>query len=403
MPSPRARPSLALRIPNYRRFIAGQGVSLIGSWTETIAQGVLVLQLTNSPLQLGIVAALRYLPVLLFAPYAGVIVDRHDRRRVLITTQSLLGGLSAVLGIAVVLQIISIEAVYVFALSFGVLTALDNPARMALIPELVDREALRDAITLNSILANVGRGVGPVVAAGLLATVGAAWCFFVNAGSFVFVVVALLLIDRSQMHPEGTVPRRGGQLRAALVVARRTPDILGPLAMMAVVGTLTYEFEVSFPLFAERSLDGGAVEYAWLTAAFGAGAVLAGLILIFWPQTGLRQMVWITVAYAAALALAATAPTSLWANAAVVLVGSASIGFLTTGNATIQLAAPAQMRGRITSLWTMAFTGSTPIGALIIGGVGALWGGRSTVYVAAAACAAAALVGWSILRRQPRV
>lgn len=173
--------------------------------------------------------------------------------------------------------------------------------------------------------------------------------------------------------------------------------------MMAVVGTLTYEFEVSFPLFAERSLDGGAVEGAWLTAAFGAGAVLAGLILIFWPQTGLRQMVWITVAYAAALALAAMAPTSLWANAAVVLVGSASIGFLTTGNATIQLAAPAQMRGRITSLWTMAFTGSTPIGALIIGGVGALWGGRSTVYVAAAACAAAALVGWSILRRQPRV
>lgn len=392
----------ALRVPNYRKFITGQAVSLIGSWTETIAQGVLVLNLTHSALELGIVASLRYLPVLVLSPYAGLIVDRCDRRRTLIATQILLGALSAAFASAVLAGLATIGAVYVLAIAFGVLTAFDNPARMALIPELVDREQLHGAITLNSTLANVGRGLGPVVAAVLIATWGVAWCFVVNAISFAFVVIALFSIDVSQLRPEPTVRRANGQLRDALRVVFSKPNLRGPLLMMAVVGTFTYEFEVSFPAFATGSLSGGPTEYAALTAAFGIGAVLAGLLLSMWPQTGLIRMIAITVAYGVLLITAALMPTALAANIVVVFVGAASIAFLTTGNSTIQLAAPPGMRGRVTSLWTMAFIGSTPLGALAIGAIGQIAGGRSTILVAGAACVLAAIVGASVRGRHRR-
>lgn len=395
------RPFVALQVANYRRFVAGQAISLVGSWTETIAQGVLILSLTHSPVVLGVAAATRYIPVLLVAPYAGVIVDRHDRRRTLITTQCLLGALSLVFGVTVLAGVVAMWQIYTVAVLFGLLTAFDNPARMALIPEIVGPNALRNAITLNSTLANVGRGVGPVVAASLIASVGVGWCFVTNAISFAFVVVALVSMNAAEMHPEGIAGRHPGQLRAALTIVRGDPNILGPLAIMAVVGTLTYEFEVSFPVFSEGSLAGGATEYALLTAAFGAGAVLAGIVLIYFPQTGLRRMIMITVGYGLVLGVTAISPTDLMANVAVVFVGSASIGFLTTGNSTIQLAAPPQMRGRITSLWTMAFTGSTPIGALIIGAIGQWLGGRATIFVAAGACLAAAALGTGILRSHP--
>jgi len=385
-------------IPNYRRFVGGQSLSLIGSWTETVAQGLLILNLTHSGLTLGLVTATRYLPVLLGTPYAGLIVDRHNKRRMMMLTSMLLAGVSVIVGISVLARTIAIWQVFVAAAVFGMVTAVDNPARMALIPELVGADLIRRAVTINSVFANVGRAVGPAVAAVLIHAFGLGWCFLFNALSFGMVLIALTRLDTRALRAGTAVRRRGGQLREGLKVARGNRDIAGPLAMIVFVGTLTYEFEVSLPIFAEQTIHGGMDGYSWLTSAFGAGAIAAGLVLMRWPQTGLPRLVVACAGYAVAMTLIAFSPTLQPAIAAAVLVGVCSIAFLTTGNGTIQLAAPPDMRGRVTGLWTTAFVGSTPIGAVIIGSVAHSLGGRAALGIGAAGCLAAVLVGLLILR-----
>jgi MFS family permease len=197
-PAP-VRPLAAFAVPNYRRFVIGQAVSLVGSWTETVAQALLVLQLTHSGLWLGLATAARYVPVLVLTPYAGLIVDRADKRTMLLITQAALAGLSLALGALVLLGAIQLWMVFAIAIAFGVLTAFDNPARMAFIPEMVGAGLIRNAVTLNSTFVNVGRAVGPVVAASLVAGVEIGWCFVANAVSFAGVLAALLTLDTSQL------------------------------------------------------------------------------------------------------------------------------------------------------------------------------------------------------------
>lgn len=268
-----------LAVPNYRRFVSGQSISLIGSWTETIALALLVLDLSHSPLMLGLVIATRYLPVLLGTPYAGLVVDRCEKRHILMITNTTLGVVSLTIGAAVLTHTIALWQIFAGAAVFGVMTCLDNPARMAFVPELVDTELIRPAVTTNSIMANVGRTLGPAVAAALVHFYGVGWCFVFNAFSFALVVAALLTLNTATLKPAGVVARSTGQLRDGLVVARGNREIAGPLAMMAFVGMLTYEFETSLPIFAEQTLHAGVTGYSWLTTAFGAGAVAAGLAL----------------------------------------------------------------------------------------------------------------------------
>lgn len=295
-PAP-VRPLAAFAVPNYRRFVIGQSVSLVGSWTETVAQALLVLQLTKSGVWLGLATAARYLPVLLLTPYAGLIVDRHDKRTVLLVTQASLAALSLVLGGLVLAGTIELWMVFAIALAFGVLTALDNPARMAFIPEMVGPRLIRNAVTLNSTFVNVGRAVGPVVAAALVAGVGVGWCFVVNGVSFAGVLAALLTVDTSRLRTGVRVEHRAHQLRDGLAYARRVPDIVAPLCMMALIGTFTYEFEVSLPLFARGPLAGGATTYSWLMGAFGFGAVLGGVYSTRHAKTGVPRMIRAAILY----------------------------------------------------------------------------------------------------------
>jgi predicted MFS family arabinose efflux permease len=238
-----------------------------------------------------------------------------------------------------------------------------------------------------------------VLAAGLIGTVGIGWCFVANAASFAVVVVTLLSMQTGRIHSEGHAGRGPGQVRDAVQIVRSDPQLLAPLVMMLFVGTLTYEFEVTLPVFAERTLHAGAPEYSWLTACFGIGSIAAGVILLFHPQHGARRMSYIAAAYAVALAATSFASDSIVANALVVLVGACSIAFLVTGNSTIQLRAPVGMRGRVTSLWTAAFLGSTPAGGLLIGGAAQAWGGQAALLIGAGACVVASVVGWVITRR----
>jgi MFS family permease len=267
----------ALAVPNFRRYVSGQALSLIGTWVETVAQALLVLKLTHSGTILGLTTAARYAPILLLSPYAGLLVDRDSKRHVLLATQTGLGLVSAALGVSVLTGSIRLWQVVVLAVLFGTFSAVDNPARQAFTQEVVGRDLVRNAVTLNSTMVNVARVIGPAIAAVLVSTVGIGWCFVVNAVSFGFVIASLLSLDTRLLHPVPPVPRRRGQLRDGLRYAVGVPAIIRPLLMMALVGTFTFEFEVSLPLLAETTFHGTSTTYSALIGALGAGAVAGGL------------------------------------------------------------------------------------------------------------------------------
>jgi len=293
--------------------------------------------------------------------------------------------------------------VVVLAVLFGTLSAADNPARQAFVQEMVGRDLVRDAVTLNTTTVNVARVIGPTIAAVLVGTVGIGWCFVVNAVSFGFVIVSLLSLDTRRLHPVPRVPRGRGQLRAGLRYAAGVPAIIRPLLMMALVGTFTFEFEVSLPLLAETTFHGTGTTYSALIGALGAGAVAGGLYAARSARTGVARLVRAAVGYAIAVGLVAVAPTLATAIAACVLVGVASVIFLTTGNATIQLASDPEYRGRVTALWSMALVGSTPIGSPVIGALSAVASPRYALGLGAAACLAAGWPGACLRRSTPNL
>jgi MFS family permease len=376
----------ALAVPNFRRYVSGQALSLIGTWVETVAQALLVLRLTHSGTILGLTTAARYAPILLLSPYAGLLVDRHAKRHVLLVTQIGLGLVSAILGVAVL-------TVVVLAVAFGIFSAVDNPARQAFVQEVVGRDLVRNAVTLNTTTVNVARVIGPAIAAVLAGTIGIGWCFVVNAVSFGFVVASLLSLDVRNLHPVPPVPRARGAVRAGLRYAAGVPAIIRPLLMMALVGTFTFEFEVSLPLLAETTFHGTGTTYSWLIGGVGAGAVAGGLYTARSSRTGVARLTKAAIAFAIAVGLVAVAPTLVTAIIACVLVGVASVIFLTTGNATIQLASDPDYRGRVTALWSLALVGSTPIGSPVIGALSDVAGPRYALALGAAACLAAVIVG----------
>jgi MFS family permease len=383
----------ALEVPNFRRYVSGQALSLIGTWVETVAQALLVLRLTHSGIALGLVTAARYAPILLLSPYAGLLVDRHSKRRVLLVTQAGLALVSALLGACVLAGVVRLWQVVVLAIAFGTLSAVDNPARQAFVQEVVGHDLVRNAVTLNSTSVNVARVIGPAIAAVLVSTIGIGWCFVVNAVSFGFVIGSLLSLNTGALHPITPVPRARGELRAGLRYAAGVPDIIRPLLMMALVGTFTFEFEVSLPLLAEVTFHGTDTTYSWLLGALGAGAVAGGLFAARSSATGVRRLTAAALYYGVAVAFVAASPTLPCAVAACALVGAASVLFLTTGNATVQLASDPAYRGRVTALWSMGLVGSTPIGSPLIGAISAVSGPRYALALGAAACLAAAVVG----------
>jgi MFS family permease len=392
----------ALAVPNFRRYVSGQALSLIGTWVETVAQALLVLRLTHSGTILGLTTAARYGPILLLSPAAGLLVDRHSKRQVLLITQAGLALVSAALGVSVLSGSIRLWQIVVLALLFGSFSAVDNPARLAFVNELVGRKLVRNAVTLNSTSVNVARVIGPTIAAVLVATVGIGWCFVVNAVSFVFVIISLLSLNASRLHVVAAVTRRRGQLRDGLRYAARVPEIARPLLMMAVIGTFTFEFEVSLPLLAHMTYHGGATAYSWLLAGLGVGAVAGGLLAARSGRTGVPWLSRIAFLYAVTMGLLAAAPTLATGVAACVLVGAATLTFLTTGNSTIQLASEPDYRGRVTALWSTALVGSTPVGSPIIGAISDAAGPRYALALGAAACLGAVLIGrWPAHRGGP--
>ncbi|MGI8430565.1 MAG: MFS transporter [Solirubrobacteraceae bacterium] len=391
----------ALSVPNYRRYYGGQAISLTGTWMQSTAQAWLVLTLTHSSTALGAVIALQTIPVLLLTPYGGVLADRLDKRRTMIALQSAMGIQALALGLLAISGTARVWEIGGLALLLGVNTAFENPARQSFMLELVGPEHLRNAISLNSLLFNAARMIGPAVAGILIASVGEGVCFLVNAASFVAVVGSLATMDRCALAPTEPMPRARGQLREGLRYVRETPELVVPLLMMAFVGCLTYEFQVSLPVMASRGLHAGAGGFGFMTAAMGVGAVLGGLVAARRGRTGLKPLVLAAWAFGVALAMAALAPSLGLELVALALVGGASISFMASGNSTLQLRAAPSMRGRVMSLWFVAFQGSTPIGAPVVGWLMAALGARAGLGLGALTCLLVALGGLLALRRTP--
>jgi len=388
----------SLAVPNYRLYISGQSISLIGTWMQMTAQSWLVLTITHSAAALGVIIALQTLPVLLLGPYGGVVADRVDKRKMMIGLQTAMGVQALILGVLTVTGDVRLWEIGALALLLGLNNAFENPSRQSFMLELVGTEHLRNAVSLNSVLVNVARVVGPAVAGILIAVVGDGVCFLVNAASFVAVVTSLVRMDTSALRPVTPEPRARGQLRAGLRYVRQTPELAVPLMMMAAVGCLTYEFQVSLPYMASRGLHVGSSGFGFMTAAMGLGAVVGGLVVATRGKTGTWPMVLAATGFGVAMGLATLAPDLPTELFALSLAGAASISFMSTANATLQLRSAPEMRGRVMSLWFVAFQGSTPIGGPIIGLVMGGFGARAGLGLGAVTCFIVALAGAASVR-----
>jgi MFS family permease len=387
-----ARTFSALRIRNYRRYAFGQAVSLTGTWMQRVAQAWLVLELGGTGTELGLVTALQFLPLLLFGMWGGLVVDRVDKRRLLVATQAAAAVLAVVLGVLVATGTVRLWMVMVLATALGVVHLFDNPGRQTFVLEMVGREQLANAVTLNSVAVNAARVLGPAVAAGLITTVGLAACFLLNAVSYLAVIAAFASMDRDELRPGEIQPRGPGQLREGLAYVWRTPELRRPLLAMALVGTLAYEFQVVLPLMARFVFDGGAGTYGVMTSCMGVGAVVGGLVLASRNRSGPRSLAVAGYGFGVSLLLAAAAPTLGLELVALVGVGVGSIAFLAAANTILQLRAAPAMRGRVMALWAVAFLGSTPIGGPLVGWVSEHVGPRAGLALGGAATVVAAAV-----------
>jgi MFS family permease len=389
----------SLFVRNYRLYYIGQIISTSGTFMQNVAQAWLVLKLTNSGTALGITSALQYVPILILGPYGGVIADRISKRKILYFTQSLSGLLALILGVLVITNLVQVWMVYILAFSLGLVTVFDNPTRQTFYMELVGPDNLRNAVTLYSTLVNLARIVGPAIAAALIAGFGLAPCFLINGVSYVAVVIMLGFMHEDELIVSPPLPRAKGQIVEGFKYVLSTPVIGATLLMMAIIGTLTYEFQVSLPLIAQFTFNGNASSYALLTASMGFGAAFGGVF--FASRKGLQpnKLITASLLFGLAVLTAAFMPSLLLTGLILVFVGITSINFSSLGNSVLQLESSPQMRGRVMSFWSIAFLGSTTIGGPLVGWFAEVAGARWGLALGGIAALLAALLGTFTLRR----
>ena len=387
----------SLKVRNYRLYFIGQSISLSGTWMQTIGQAWLVLKLTNSGTALGLVTALQFLPVLIFGAMGGVIADRTSKRKLLYFTQSSAAVLALILAILVASHTIQLWMLYILATLLGLVNAVDNPARRTFVLEMVGSQQLGNAITLFSTTFNLSRIIGPAIAGAVIAAAGLAPCFFINAVSFIAVLVCLFMMRSEELYPVEPVKRAKGQLREGLKYVGSSPLLRNFLIMMAIVGTLTYEFQVNLPLIAKYTFHSNANGFALLNSAMGLGAVLGGLASASRKKMTTASLVFTTFAFGVSVILAAISPSLRIALLAMIIVGVFSIRFGATGETMLQLESAPNMRSRVMSLWSVAFLGSTPIGGPIVGWIGEYASPRWSLTVSGLAAIAAGFYGFLTL------
>lgn len=362
---------------------------------QMTAQGWLVLQLSKSPFEVGLVTALQFTPAMLLSLFGGAIADRVDRHKMLFATQCA-AAVQAFL-FALLVSSNSIQIGHVFALAFllGLINAFDNPTRQSFVPSLVPRDDLPNAIAMNSLIINVARVIGPSLAGILIATIGMPAAFWTNFASYIGILTALALMDRREMEMKKTDPGQSvlSGIKEVLVVIWQRPPVMLPLILMAFFGTFGYNFNTFIPMIGGFVLKVDPVQYGGLTSSQGVGAVLGALTIGFLGKPKPLRLFLAATAFACVLAMVAQVPI-YWTTALLLgLLGMGAVMLATSCNTTIQLGVPDNLRGRAMSVYWMVFAGSTPIGALFVGWAARQFGVPAGLFLCAMLCLFGTLIG----------
>jgi len=391
---------MSLRTRNFRLFFIGQTISNTGNWLTNLALTLLVLHLTNSGFDIGLLAAAQYGPILLFSINAGVIADRHNKRNLLFVTQSLEMAESIALAFLAFMHHPPIVALFATAAVGGSLLALDNPLRRSFVTEMVPVEDRANAVVLYSLVVNVARIIGPALAGVLVITVGYGWCFSVDAASYLVVLAALWMMRPAELYRGVSSPRAKGEIRAGLRYVADTPNLWISFVMLSIVGLLSYNyFSVTLPLFAIRSLHGGDGTFTLLYSVFSAGAVVSALVIANKKLVHIRHIIVGAAAFGVTMLGLAVAPNTFVAVPAAFVVGVAAILYMTATTAIIQVEADPAFHGRILALQTFLLIGTTPIGGPILGWLADSAGARVPIVVGGIVCLGAAAFGLAARHR----
>jgi MFS family permease len=391
----------SLRVRNYRLFFTGHAISVTGTWMQRVGQDWLVLRLTDDAVALGVTAALQFGPMLVLGMLGGLVVDRANRRRLLLATQSLQLALALALAALTLAGAVRLWMVYLFALLLGLITVVDSPGRQAFVADLVVPDDYVNAAALNSTAHNAGRLIGPAIAGILIATVDVGPVFLVNAASFVAVLIGLARMDPAAMRPRQPVERARGQAREGLRYVWYRRELRAVMLLVFVVALLGQNFRVVLPILAKDTFDGGPQAYGLLMAMLGLGAVAGALVTAARERVAGRALLVAAAVFGVANLVMAASPTLPVAAAAVVAVGFGNLSFNTLARTLLQLSTERSMHGRVLALHGLVFLGTTPIGGPLVGWMCETWSGRAGLVVAGASALVAAAAVLPTLRRAP--
>jgi MFS family permease len=381
----------SLRIRNYRLYFSGQTISVAGSWMQNIAVGWLVLELTGSGTILGLVTAAKFVPLVVLGPWGGLVADRVDNRKLLIWTQVAQAVLTAVLAALVWAGAATVPILVTVVFTIGLVNVLDGPSRQSLIPQLVQRDLVANAIALNSITLNLARIVGPAIGGVLIAQFGLTPCFVINALSFGPVIASLLLLRSSEIIPAKRQVSGKGQIRAGISYIRRTRSLALPMIMVTVIGTLAWEFPVTLPLLTTTTFHQAASGYGTAMAFLAAGALGGGLVAARRHHISVRSLAYSSTLCGLTITAAGLAPNLALTHVALMFVGASVTSFNSAAKTVMQLASEPEFRGRVMGLWQIAWQGSAVIGGPVVGWIGSTAGPRYALLTGGIAAAAVGL------------
>jgi MFS family permease len=401
IPAALRRTFISLRNRNFRLFFIGQSISNTGNWLTNVALVLLVLKITNSGFAVGVVTACQYGPILFLSPWGGAVADRSDKRRMLLVTQSLEMAQSIGLAVLAFLPHPPLAGLYALALAGGMVLALDNPLRRSFVTEMVREEDLSNAVVLYSTIVNVSRVFGPALAGLLATTLGYGWCFAIDASTYVAVLVCVWIMRADELHRMPRAPRAKGQIREGVRYILATPMLWISFGMLAAIGTLSYNFNVTLPLFVTRTLHRSEGVFTILYSVFSVGAVVSALIVARRGRVTLTNIIRGAAAMGSAMLLLALAPGISTAMPAALLVGMASVLYMTATTAIVQVGTRREMQGRVLALQTVFVAGTGLLGGPICGWLADAAGGRAPIIFGGLVCLVAALGGWLAARRVP--
>ncbi|HET6815766.1 MAG TPA: MFS transporter [Mycobacteriales bacterium] len=393
----------SLGVRNFRLFFIGQLISNSGNWLTMVAVTLLVLHRAHSGVAVGLLSACMFGPMLVLSPFAGVVADRSDKRRLLYVTQSAEMGQSIALAVLAFVPSSPLWLFFFIAFFGGCFLAFDNPARRSFVNEMVPPPLVPNAVTLYSALVNLSRMIGPTIGAALIVAVGYGWCFTLDAASYVTVLIALALMRPSELRDRKRMERGRGQVRAGLRYVLEVPELRVTFLMLLIVGILSYNFTVVLPLFVERGLHGSDAQFSLLYAVFSGGAVVGTLAIARRSVIRLRTTVISAAALGASMTLTTFAPNIAVAYLAAAVVGGTSVAYMTTTTALAQLRADEQMVGRVLALQTVLLIGTTPLGGPLLGLLADAAGGRAPMLLGGVGALLAAAAGVVLGRERLRV